>query len=95
MEDNDRWKRDISMVFDNYEDVHNIIRYIVENSPDRFTVSNQLSELYDSSIDRLLRETPDTWLGHRLIREMCFGIPQSVFDELAYDYWAAFEKEAS
>ena len=93
MQDTDRWKQDISMVFDNHEGAHFILREIVNNCPDRHELANNLHEFYDSAIDHVLRETPDNTVGHWLVRELCFGIPQSIFDELAYDYWEAFDRD--
>jgi hypothetical protein len=88
MEMQDYFYRHISLVFDNYEDTYWEIQSYVKahkTQPNR-NLGNDLADMYHLAIDRALRDIPENSLGYRLVSELCYGIPQHIFDELADRY---------
>ena len=88
----ERAVRDISMVWDNDEGCHIFIKAMVERATSEWQLADALREFYEISIDEILRETPERSAGNMLIREMCFYLPQSVFDKLAQNYWESMKE---
>lgn len=90
MEMQDFYYRHIGLVFDNYEDTYWTIQGYVKlcKIDPTLRLSHMLAELYETAIHKALSEIPEAWLGHRLIGELCFGVPQHIFDELADKYLA-------
>lgn len=88
MEMQDYFYRHISLVFDNYEDTYwEIQRYVKAHKSQRNrNLGSDLADMYHTAIDRALRDIPENSLGHRLVSELCYGIPQHIFDELADRY---------
>lgn len=88
MEMQDFYYRHIGFVFDNYEDTYWTIQGYVKlcTIDPTLRLSDMLAELYATAIDKALSEIPETWLGHRLIGELCHGVPRHIFDELADRY---------
>lgn len=93
MEMQDYFYRHIGLVFDNYEDTYWAIQGYVKLAKERehMSLSNMLANLYEDSIYRALSEIPEKSLGYRLISELCYGVPQHIFDELADKYLADSE----
>jgi len=52
-----------------------------------------LKDYYENCINAALREIPSTSAGHAFITDMCLGVPDHVFRELAFDYWTAWEED--
>lgn len=88
----EQWVRDISMVWDNDEGCHFYIVEMVKRSASAWELAQDLREFYEISIDEILRETPERAAGNMLIREMCFYLPNSVFDKLAQEYWESMKE---
>jgi hypothetical protein len=88
----EQWVRDISMVWDNDEGCHFYIVEMVKRASSEWELALALREFYEISIDEVLRETPERSAGNMLIREMCFYIPNSVFDKLALEYWLSLKE---
>jgi len=89
---NEQWVRDISMVWDNDYGCYFYVRKMVERSSSEWELAQALREFYEISIDEILRETPERSAGNMLIREMCFHLPQAVFDKLAVEYWLSLKE---
>jgi hypothetical protein len=88
MDMQDFYYRHISLVFDNYEDTYWTIQGYVKicKIDPTLRLGHMLAELYGAAIERALRDVPENTLGHRLISELCYGVPQHIFDELSDRY---------
>jgi len=93
MEMQDYFYRHISLVFDNYEETYWEIQDYVKACKKDSTrdLGRDLADMYHTAIDHALRHVPENTLGHRLVEELCYGIPQHIFDELSDKYMADSE----
>ena len=81
------WVRDIRTVWDNDESTYRVVYHMATTALNVHDLSISLRNFYEAAIDSVLRETPERSVGHMLVRELCFYLPQSVFDSLASDYF--------
>jgi len=93
MEMEDFYYRHIGLVFDNYEDTYWTIQSYVQlcKADKHLYLGNMLADLYEEAIYRALSDIPEQSLGYRLISELCYGVPQHIFDQIADKYLPAEE----
>lgn len=78
--------RSISLVLNNDYTAVNWIRRLAQESECVEELGACIHDYYVELIANTLDQGPDG-LGATLIREMCFGQPSSVFEDIAQDYW--------
>ena len=88
MEMQDFYYRYISNVFDNYEEHYWEVQELVKEYKKGkiLSLGYALADLYHDAISKVLDAPHDSALGHRLIEELCYGVPQHIFDEIADKY---------
>ena len=91
---NGEWVRDIRMVWDNDESTYRVVYHMATTARSVHDLSESLRHFYEAAIDSVLRETPESTVGHMLVRELCFYLPQSVFDTLAAAYFEEMRESA-
>jgi len=91
---NGEWVRDIRMVWDNDESTYRVVYHMATTARSVHDLSESLRHFYEAAIDSVLRETPERSVGHMLVRELCFYLPQSVFDTLAAAYFEEMRESA-
>jgi len=84
--------RSISLVLNNDETAYFWIRRRAAESSSVAELGACIHDYYVELIANTLDQGPDG-LGAMLIREMCFGQPSSVFEDIAQDYWDEREEE--
>lgn len=87
MDDHDRTVRDIGLIWDNDHATHIFINECVRTSDSWQMLSSKLQMFYNDAIDRALKEVPESWIGHQLIRQQVDYHSRDVFDDLARGYW--------
>lgn len=90
----DFYYQHISYILDNYEDNYWQVQDLVKQykTGKILSLSDALSDLYYDAIGKVLLWAPkETALGKNLIEELCYGIPASVFSDLA-DKYAPYEE---
>ena len=84
--------RSISLVFNKDETAYFWIRQLAAESDSVIELGACIHDYYVELIANTLDQGPDG-LGAMLIREMCFGQPSSVFEDIARHYWDEREEE--
>ncbi|MCG3771150.1 MAG: hypothetical protein JW384_02330 [Nitrosomonadaceae bacterium] len=84
--------RSISLVLDNDEIAYFWIRQLAAESSSVIELGACIHDYYVELVANTLDQGPDG-LGAMLIREMCFGQPSSVFEDIARHYWDEREEE--
>jgi hypothetical protein len=88
------WVRDIRMVWDNDESTYRVVYHMATTALSVYDLSKSLINFYEAAIDSVLREIPESSVGYKLVREMCFYLPQSVYDTLAAEYFQEMRESA-
>lgn len=83
--------RSISLVLNNDETAYFWILRLTTESGSVIELGACIHDYYVELIANTLDQGPDG-LGAMLIREMCFGIPSSVFEDIAQDYWNDYKE---
>ena len=86
--------RSISLVLNNDETSYFWIRQLAAESECVEELGACIHDYYVELVANTLDQGPDG-LGATLIREMCFGQPSSVFEDIAQDYWNELLREES
>ena len=86
--------RSISLVLNNDETSYFWIRQLAAESDSVIELGACIHDYYVELVANTLDQGPDG-LGATLIREMCFGQPSSVFEDIAQDYWNELLREES
>ena len=80
--------KDISLVFSNIEEAYFWIKDLVSECENREVLSACIKDYYEGCVASVTGDSAS--VGAYLVRELCFGIPSSVFDEIAEDFWSIF-----
>lgn len=94
MDSTDRTIRSIGIIWDKDYPAHIYINQCVSESDSWQELSSKLQLFYETSIDAVLSEVPENWIGHQLIREQVNYHPRDVFDDLARQYWRDMKETA-
>jgi hypothetical protein len=94
MQDIDNMVKRINLVLELHQGSALVIQEIANKSENMYDMYIMVRDLYYKSVVAALNEIPSNSLGHALIQELCMGLPSSVFDELASNYWHAYKEEA-
>ena len=83
--------RDLELVFMNYENAYSFMIRLMEKSIDKYDFAQKIGIYYESivasvaeSLDQ--RHGPDN-IGSLIVREMCFALPEKVYELVAETFY--------
>ena len=83
----------INLVLGNIEESYFWIRRLLKECDSAAELAACIQDYYEECIESVTMDSSS--VGAFLVRELCFGIPSSVFEVIATDYWNEYNNDGS